>query len=150
MANTNFDMEYPAFLDSLKVGALGAEADSLIVPDGIVNITPSWDPTVVTYYKRSGQGFQGGTKTGNAFTITVESYHISEDAGQKIIAATMFKFGKEAKVACEYTFGNGDVLTFNATVKITRMGGGATTDLAPLNYDLICDGKPTFTPAVTE
>lgn len=55
--------------------------------------------------------------------------------------------GTDCDTKFEWDFPNGDKLTFDCVVSVTAIGGGDSTNVAALEFDVMSHGKPTYTPA---
>ena len=47
----------------------------------------------------------------------------------------------------EIEFPEGAKLEFNCVINVTNVGGGDSTNVAPLEFEAKAHGKPTFTPS---
>ena len=57
--------------------------------------------------------------------------------------------GRDAEGAFQWTFKDGTTVLFeNAVYNVTALGAGDSTNVAPLEFDVMSNGKPTVTPAV--
>ena len=72
----------------------------------------------------------------------MESFSISIDGNVE-------KSGTDCDTKFEWDFPNGDKLEFDAVVNVTNIGGGDSTNVAALEFDVMSHGKPTYTPAAT-
>lgn len=147
MANTAFTKAFPAHMDTLKVGEVGAQTSALKEVGGIVSITPNQSDTVQERRYRSGHGTSSFYKTWYTFSIACTGDYIPDDEGQAIILDKKRKFGAEAQVQFLYDYGDGSTESGVATVQFDQHGGGNSDDLVPLNFTLQADGATTYTPA---
>lgn len=138
---------YPAHLDSLKVGAVGAQSSALKTVGGVTTVTPNQTDTVQERRYRTGAGGSSFYKTWLTFQIQCTGDYIPDDEGQAIILDKKRKFGEEAQVQFLYDYGDGSTESGVATVQFDNHGGGPSDDLVPLSFTLLADGKPTYTPA---
>lgn len=86
--------------------------------------------------------------TAKSVTISVKGKRTIGDAGNDEIAELAFKNGTAAQLPFKWTFPNGaSVLFKNAVISVTANGAGASTDVAPLEFEVMSNGKPEYTPA---
>ena len=71
----------------------------------------------------------------------------SMDEGNDYVAGLAWKNGRECDSKLEIEFPEGAKLSFNCVVNVTNIGGGDSTNVAPLEFEVKAHGKPTFTPA---
>jgi hypothetical protein len=70
------------------------------------------------------------------------------DAGNDEIAELAFKNGTAVQLPFKWTFPNGaSVLFKNAVISVTANGAAASTSVAPLEFEVMSNGKPEYTPA---
>lgn len=93
---------------------------------------------------------EGWTKrlvTGKSIAISLKGKRCAGDAGNDYIHGMAFKTGADCNSEFEWTFPSGGKLTFNCVVNVTNPGGGDSTQVDGLEFDVMSDGKPTYTPA---
>lgn len=56
------------------------------------------------------------------------------------------KTGEDCNSKAEWTFPSGAKLEFDCVINVTTPGGGDSTNVDSLEFDLMSDGKPTYTP----
>ena len=70
------------------------------------------------------------------------------DAGNDYVADMALKNGRDAEGVLQWTFPDGATLLFeNAVFNVTNWGGGDSTNVIPLEFDVMSNGKPTYTEA---
>ena len=94
-------------------------------------------------------GWSRNLMTGKKFSVSLKGKRNVGDDGNDYIAATTFKDGLDCSSKAEITFPDGSKLEFDCVINVTNNGGGDSTNVAPLEFDLQGDGKPTYTPANT-
>ena len=86
--------------------------------------------------------------TAKSITISVKGKRTIGDAGNDQIAALAFENGRKAEVPFMWTFPDGSTVLFkNAVVSVTSNGAGASTGVAPLEFEVMSNGKPVYTAA---
>lgn len=93
-------------------------------------------------------GWARSLMTGKDFSISLKGKRNVGDAGNDYVADIAWKDGLDCSTKAEIDFPDGAKLAFNCVIDVTNVGGGDSTNVAPLEFDLKGDGKPTYTPAV--
>lgn len=135
---------FPVFNNKFKIGATAdavkniAEMESFsITIDGKVE---EWSPF-------EAEGWTKRLMTGKSIIIAIKGKRCVGDAGNDDIANCAFKTGQDCNRAFEWEFPSGAKLTMDAVVNVTNVGGGDSTGVDGLEFDVMSNGKPTFTPA---
>ena len=145
MADTPFTGVYPVYDQQFKIGAA---SNSVATIADMESFSVSFDNNIETWYAIAEDGWQKALLTGKAITISVSGKRNVGDTGNDFVAGMAFKNGREAECVFQWTFKDGTVVEFaNAVIDVREMGGGDSTNVAPLNFDIHSNGKPTVTPA---
>lgn len=131
---------YPCYENQFKIGEKTiADCETFSV---------AIDNTVEEWYPFDEKGWVRRMMTGKAVTISVTAKRHISDAGNDAVAALWEKSGQEAEAPFSWTFADGTVVTFpNAVINVTALGSGDSTAVAPLEFEVMSNGKPTVTPA---
>ena len=92
------------------------------------------------------EGWTNRMTTGKALTISLAGKLCPSDPGNAYVAGLAWKSGTDCDTKFEWDFPNGDTLTFDCVVSVTAIGGGDSTNVAALEFDVMSHGKPTYTP----
>ena len=87
-------------------------------------------------------GWKKGLATSKSFMMTLAGKRHIGDAGNDLIAGKWNAMGEDALVDVQVGFPNNEVLTFKAIVSVTSIWGAEGTAVAPLEFELIAEGKP--------
>ena len=68
------------------------------------------------------------------------------DAGNDYVASKMFATGKDCESVFEWDMPDGTVIKYDCIINITS-GGGDSTGVEGLDFEVMSDGKPTVTAA---
>ena len=123
--------------------------------------TPSWvgiadcetfdctfDNGVEEWHPFEHEGWVRRLQTAKSITLSVSAKRFIGDAGNDAIAALAWKNGREVEGDFQWTMPNGDTVVFSqAVISVTNAGSGASTDVAPLEFEVQSNGAPTYTPA---
>lgn len=140
---------FPVYDNTFKVGTKGRtseEADMVPVKE-MESFSVAIDGNVEDWKPMEQQGWSERMTTGKALTISFAGKLCPGDPGNDYIAGLAWKSGTDCDTKFEWTFPSGAKLAFDAVVSVTAIGGGDSTNVAALEFDLMSHGKPTFTPA---
>lgn len=82
--------------------------------------------------------------TAKGITISLSGKRNEGDTGNDYVAGMAFKNGRDAQSSCQVGMPDGSGFTMDCIVNVTNLGGGDSTNVAPLEFDLVSDGKPTM------
>ena len=140
---------YPVFDNVFKIGKSGrlSEASDMVSIAEMESFSISIDGNVEEWKPMESAGWTKRMTTGKSLTISLSGKHCPSDAGNAYIAGLAWKSGTDCDTKFEWDFPNGDKLEFDAVVNVTNIGGGDSTNVAALEFDVMSHGKPTYTPA---
>lgn len=141
---------YPVYENQFKIDVTGGDgttqANMKTIAD-MENFSVAIDGNIEEWKPFDQEGWVRRLLTGKSITITVSGKRNVGDAGNDYIESIALKTGSEATTTLDWTFPSGAVLKLRGVVSVTEWGGGESTDVAPLSFEIASDGKPTFTPA---
>lgn len=138
-------MVYPVYKTKFKVstsGSSGAAGDMVIISN-METFEPSVEGNTEEWTPMETDGWARALMTGKKFKVSVKGKRDEGDPGNDYIAGIAWKDGLDCTTKAEIEFPNGDKLAFDAVVDVTTFGGDSTS-VAPLEFDLIGDGKPVY------
>ena len=135
---------YPVHNNVFKIGA---SAEALTIIRGLENFSPSIDGQVESWFEMTDEGWQSNAVTGKAMSIDFSGKRRYGDVGNDFVASKMMATGPDAEAHFEWTLPSGAKLTGTVVVNVTVPAGGDTTNVDSLEFSLLFNGKPTFTPA---
>lgn len=107
----------------------------------IDNGTEEWHPF-------EGGGWVNRLMTSKSLTITVTAKRNVGDPGNDYVAGKAWKNGRNAEANFQWTFPDGSTVKLkNAVINVTNIGAGDSTSVAPLEFEVMSNGKPEFTNA---
>lgn len=141
---------YPVFENKFKVGVKGrsstdddmktiAEMESFSV--AIDGNTEEWSPM-------EAEGWLRRMVTGKSLTISLSGKRNIGDEGNDYVADNAWGTGTDCESKFEWVFPSGAKLAFDCVLSVTNPGGGDSRNVSGLEFDVMSDGKPTYTPAV--
>ena len=108
----------------------------------------SFDNNVEEWTPFESEGWVRRLLTGKGVTISVTGKRNVGDTGNDTVAGIAWENGRSAEKDFEWTFPDGTVVVFEgAVINVTNIGAGDSTGVAPLEFDVMSNGKPTVTPA---
>lgn len=146
MANdTTISGTYPCYENQFQFGVdktnLQNIADMESFSVSIDNGIEEWNPY-------ENKGWVSRLMTAKSISISVTGKRNVGDAGNDAIASMFMKNGRDAQGHFQWTFPDGATVLFeNAVVSVTNIGAGDSTGVAPLEFEIMSNGKPTYTPA---
>lgn len=110
------------------------ESASIAVDTGV----EIWNPL-------EAKGWQRALATAKAITISMSGKRNIGDPGNDYVASKLLKNGQACNTTYKITFPNGDTLVVPSVIQVKSVAGADSTNVAPLEVDLVSDGKPTYT-----
>lgn len=107
--------------------------------------SPQFDATVEEWYAFEGKGWANALKTGMKWSLSMNAKRTVGDAGNDFIANKKFAMGQDAYANFRWTLPTGTQITQQMVVNVKNDGGGDTTNVGKLEFDLQSNGKPTVT-----
>lgn len=103
------------------------------------------DTGVETWNPLEAKGWQRALATAKNLTISMSGKRNFGDIGNDYVASKAFKNGQACNSTYKIGFPNGDTLEVPCVIQVKSLAGADSTNVAPLEFDLISDGKPTYT-----
>ena len=110
----------------------------------------SVDTGVETWNPLEAKGWQRALATAKAITISMSGKRNIGDPGNDYVASKLLKNGQACNTTYKITFPNGDTLVVPSVIQVKSVAGADSINVAPLEVDLVSDGKPTYTEATTQ
>ena len=143
VANTKSGV-YPCYENQFSIGAVNAETLSSIAD--CVSFGVSFEDNVEEWTPYSSEGWKRRLKTGKGVTISVTAKRNVGDTGNDFVAGLAFKNGRESECDFQWNFPDSTIVKFgSAVINLKSLGGGDSTNVAPLEFDIMSNGKPTIT-----
>ena len=127
-------------------GRSGAEEKLVVIKD-LTTFGVSIEGTNEEWFPLDQEGWARQANTGKKMSISLSGKRNFGDPGNDYVAGMITKTGKDCETSFEWTLPDGSKLTGNCIVNLTNPGGGDSTAIMPLEFELLIDGKPTFTAA---
>lgn len=139
---------YPCYENQFKVNTGTGSTQTWSTIADMETFSVSIDNGVEEWVPFEQEGWTRRLMTAKSITLTVNGKRNIGDTGNDYVAGLFMNSGQAAQGDFQWTFPDGGVLQFNdAVVNITNMGAGDSTAVAPLEFEIMSNGKPTYTPA---
>ena len=140
---------YPVHNNIFKINTAGRSGTdtTLVAIADLTTFGVSVEGTNEEWFPLDQEGWARQANTGKKMSISLSGKRNFGDAGNDYVAGMMMKTGKDCETAFEWTLPDGSKLAGNCVINLTNPGGGDSTALMALEFELLIDGKPTFTAA---
>lgn len=139
---------YPVFENKFKIGIKGrtSEAADMAIIAEMESFSVSIDGNVEEWSPMELEGWLRRMVTGKALTISMSGKRHIGDPGNDYVADNAWGTGVTCESKFEWEFPSGGKLAFDCVLSVTNPGGGETRNVAGLEFDVMSDGKPAYTP----
>ena len=140
---------YPVFDNVFKIGTAGrdsADTDMATIAD-CETFSLSMDNNVEEWTPMTTEGWIRRMQTGKGFSISVSGKRNVGDTGNDYVASKLFSTGQDVETIFEWEFADGTVVSFDCIISVSNAGTGDSTNVAPLEFEVMSDGAPTVTVA---
>lgn len=135
---------YPVWENAFKIKVSSAFASIADLETFSVSI----DSGVEEWTPFETEGWVRRLMTAKGVTISVQGKRNIGDAGNDFVASLAFENGRDAEADVQWTFPDGTVVEFDdSVISVSNLGAGDSTNVAPLEFDIMSNGRPTVTPA---
>lgn len=142
---------YPVFNNKFKIGTKGkasTDQDMVTIAD-LETFSPSFDNGIEEWTPMDTEGWIRRLMTGKGFSIELSGKRNIRDKGNDYVAGLVFKTGQDVETIFEWEFPSGAKVKFSCLVNVTNVGGGDSTNVGGLEFSVMSNGKPEFTPAAS-
>lgn len=139
---------YPCYKNQFQIdtAASGATAAMKTIAD-CESFGVSFDNGVEEWTPFDTEGWTRRLLTAKSITISVTAKRNVGDAGNDAVSALAWANGRDAEKDFQWTFPDGMVVKFaGAVINVTNIGAGDSTAVAPLEFEVMSNGKPEITP----
>lgn len=150
MANNTTSGVYPCYKNQFKIetSAAGAQQKTMSDIADCETFAVAFDNGIEEWHPFDHEGWVRRLLTAKGVTITVTAKRNVGDAGNDAVAGLAWLNGREVEKDFQWTFPDGTVVEFSsAVINVTNIGSGESTNVAPLEFEVQSNGKPTVTPA---
>lgn len=139
---------YPCYENQFQINTSGSGTALMKDIADCETFSVSFDNGIEEWTPFNTEGWIRRLMTGKALTISVTAKRNVGDAGNDAVAALAWENGRNAERDFQWTFPDGTVVKFeSAVINVTNIGSGDSTAVAPLEFEIMSNGKPTVTSA---
>lgn len=141
---------YPVYENVFKINTNGRGEGELTSIAEMETFEVTIDGNTVEWSPLEAAGWMRRMVTGKSLTIKLTGKRHVGDEGNDYLAGLAWSTGADCNSQLEWTMPSGAKLKYDCVVNVVNPGGGESRDVAPLEVELLSDGKPTFTPALAD
>lgn len=139
---------YPCYENQFKINTSSTSTATWSTIADMETFSVSIDNGVEEWHPFEQNGWVRRLMTAKSITLTVNGKRNIGDTGNDFVAGLFMTSGQAAQGDVQWTFPDGGVLQMDdAIINITNMGAGDSTAVAPLEFEIMSNGQPTWTPA---
>lgn len=138
---------YPVYENVFKINTKGRGEGELTSIAEMETFEVTIDGNTVEWSPLEAAGWMRRMVTGKSLTIKLTGKRHVGDEGNDYLAGLAWSTGADCNSQLEWAMPSGAKLKYDCVVNVVNPGGGESRDVAPLEVELLSDGKPTFTPA---
>lgn len=139
---------YPCYENQFKINTSASETAAWSTIADCESFSVSFDNGVEEWTPFESEGWTRRLMTAKSVTISVKGKRNVGDTGNDAVAGLAFKNGRNVEKDFQWTFPDGTVVQFDGAVfDVKNVGAADSTNVAPLEFDVMSNGKPTVTPA---
>lgn len=140
---------YPCYENQFQIEtAKTGETPTMSNIADMESFSVSFDNGIEEWTPFDTEGWTRRLATAKAVTITVTGKRNVGDAGNDMVAGLISKNGRDVEKAFCWTFPDGSKIELaDAVINVTNVGAGDSTAVAPLEFEVMSNGKPKFTAA---
>lgn len=139
---------YPCWENQFKIDTAASGQSTFKTIADCQTFSVAFDNGVEEWTPFESEGWVRRLMTGKGVQINVTAKRNLGDDGNDFVAGLAFKNGRDCEAPFQWTFPDGTVVLFSdAVISVTNIGAGDSTNVAPLEFTVMSNGKPTVTPA---
>lgn len=139
---------YPCYENQFKIDVSGGGTASMKTIADCESFSVTFDNGVEEWHPFEQEGWVRRLLTAKGVTISVSGKRNIGDDGNDAIAALAWVNGRDAERDFSWIFPDGTAVTFaDAVINVTNIGSADSTSVAPLEFEVQSNGKPTVTTA---
>jgi len=139
---------FPVHNNIFTVATDGRLSATMVTIKDLETFAPSIDGNTEEWTPMDQEGWMRRAVTGKALTISFSGKRNYGDPGNDYIAGLLIATGQDVETTFEWVMPSGATLSIPCVINLSTPGGGDSTNIDGLEFEVLSDGKPTFTPAV--
>lgn len=140
---------FPVHNNKFKIGTAGraSTSEQMLVIKDLETFSPSIDGNTEEWTPMDTAGWIRRAVTGKGLTFSFSGKRHYGDPGNDYIGGLLLGTGQDVESKFEWEFPSGAKLTMDCVINLTTPAGGDSTNIDTLEFELLSDGLPVFTPA---
>ena len=137
---------YPCYENQFQINTATTEQAAMKNIADCETFGVSFDNGVEEWTPFDTEGWVRRLMTAKSVTISVTAKRNVGDSGNDAVAALAWKNGRDCEKDFQWTFPDGTTVKLaSAVINVTNVGAGDSTNVAPLEFEIMSNGKPTVT-----
>ena len=128
------------------VNTNGRTGETTTVVKDAESLNISIDGNVVEWNPMDAEGWKRRLMTAKSLSISMGGKRNYGDPGNDYVAGLAFKIGNDCNSVFSINFPDKSKLVMDCVINVTSLGGDSTA-VDALEWEVLSDGKPTYTPA---
>ena len=145
----SFSGVFPVYDIDIEIDTGGGTAETFVTVADMESMGLSIETGVETWNSLTEDGWQRALATAKSFVASFSGKRNIGDAGNDYIASKALANGRDCDSKLQLTVPDGSVFTAPVVLQVKDFMGGDATNVAPLTFDCVSNGKPTYKPATT-
>lgn len=141
---------FPVHNNKFKINTAGrvtTDPLTMVVVKDLETFSPSIEANTEEWFPMDQAGWARAAVTGKKLTFSFTGKRNYGDPGNDYVASLILATGQGVESQLEWELPNGDKLTMDCVINITTPAGGDSTSIDTLEFDVLSDGLPVYTPA---
>lgn len=139
---------YPVHNNKFFICTSGRSGEADTIIRGLENFAPSINANTETWTPMDEGGWERNQVTGKGLSLSFSGKRQYGDAGNDYVASLMIGTGVTVQSKFKWEMPSGATLEGDCVINVTTPAGGDSTNIDSLEFEILSDGKPTFTAAV--
>lgn len=145
----NFSGVFSVYGIKVEINTRKSGAETFKTIADMETMSFSIDTGVETWHSLSEDGWQRALATAKSYVASFNGKRNIGDEGNDYVAGLAFANGRDCDSTLKLTFPDGSVFTGPVVIQVKDFVGGDATNVAPLAFDCVSNGKPTFISGTT-
>lgn len=138
---------YPVHNNKFFICTSGRSGEADTIIRGLENFAPSINANTETWTPMDEGGWERNQVTGKGLSLSFSGKRQYGDAGNDYVASLMIGTGVTVQSKFKWEMPSGATLEGDCVINVTTPAGGDSTNIDTLEFEILSDGKPTFTAA---
>ena len=138
---------YPVHNNKFFICTSGRSGAADTIIRGLENFAPSINANTETWTPMDEGGWERNQVTGKGLALSFSGKRQYGDAGNDYVASLMIGTGVTVQSKFKWEMPSGATLEGDCVINVTTPAGGDSTNIDSLEFEILSDGKPTFTAA---